>query len=178
MVHTGKPGLQAEFVCVESSNCFIMPASMSFDEAAAFPVNYLTAYFCLFDIGSLRSNQTVVIPSAAGEARYLYGGFKLSIVICPTSIGGVGWAATQLAKSVPDVRVIGLASPSKHEAIRANGVDVTIDSRDPCWDTAVKVACPQGVDIALDCTSGDNFRRTQLLVKDLGRAILIGVTIL
>ncbi|KZS06865.1 Synaptic vesicle membrane protein VAT-1 [Daphnia magna] len=153
VVHTGKPGLQTEFLCVESSSCFVVPESMSFDEAAAFPVNYLTAYFCLFDIGNLRSNQTVLIPSAAG---------------------GVGWAATQLAKSIPNVRVVGLASPSKHEAIRANGVDVTIDSRDPCWDAAVKAACPQGVDIALDCTSGDNFRRTQLLVKDLGRAILIG----
>lgn len=92
-------------------------------------------------------------------------------------IGGVGWAATQLAKSIPNVRVVGLASPSKHEAIRANGVDVTIDSRDPCWDAAVKAACLQGVDIALDCTSGDNFRRTQLLVKDLGRAILIGLRV-
>jgi NADPH:quinone reductase-like Zn-dependent oxidoreductase len=95
-------------------------------------------------------------------------------ISCLSFLGGVGWAATQLAKSVPNVRVIGLASPSKHEAIRDNGVDVTIDSLNPCWDEAVKVACPEGVDIALDFTSGDNFKRTQHLVKDLGRAILIG----
>jgi NADPH:quinone reductase-like Zn-dependent oxidoreductase len=39
---------------------------MSWESAAAFSVNYLTAYFVLFDIGNLRSFQTVLIPSAAG----------------------------------------------------------------------------------------------------------------
>jgi NADPH:quinone reductase-like Zn-dependent oxidoreductase len=67
MVHTGTPGLQTEFVCVEASDCTVIPESMSFNEAAAFPINYLTAYFCLFDIGNLRSSQTVLIPSAAGK---------------------------------------------------------------------------------------------------------------
>lgn len=153
IVHTGKPGLQTEFVCVETSCCFRMPESMTWEEAAAFPVNYLTASFCLFDIGNLRTSQTVLIPSAAG---------------------GVGWAATQLAKSVPNVRVIGLAGSCKHEAVSKNGVDVIIDSSNPQWEEAVRAACPEGVDIALDFISGDNFRRTQLLVKDLGRAILIG----
>ena len=40
---------------------------MSWEEAAAFPINYLTAYFCLFDLGNLRSFQTILIPSAAGN---------------------------------------------------------------------------------------------------------------
>lgn len=92
--------------------------------------------------------------------------------------GGVGWAATQLAKTVPNVRVIGLSSVSKHEIIKQNGVDIAIDSMNPCWEEAVRNACPDGIDIAIDVTSGDNFRRTQLLVKDLGRAILIGLFIL
>lgn len=67
IVHTGKTGLQTEFTCIEASCCFLMPESMTWEEAAAFPVNYLTAYFCLFDIGNLRSFQTVLIPSAAGD---------------------------------------------------------------------------------------------------------------
>ena len=70
-----------------------------------------------------------------------------------------------------------MASSSKHEAMSKNGVDVTIDSSNPQWEEAVRSACPAGVDIALDFASGDNFRRTQLLVKDLGKAILIGLTI-
>jgi len=154
LVHTGQHGLHSEVVCVEADNCFLIPESMSWEDAAAFPINYLTAFFCLFDIGNLRSNQVVLIPSAAG---------------------GVGWAATQLAKTIPNVKVIGLASTCKHEAICNNGVDVAIDSLDPQWDQSVKLACPEGVDVALDFTSGDNFSRTQQLVGHLGRAILIGI---
>jgi len=67
-----------------------------------------------------------------------------------------------------------LAAPSKFNEIYKNGVDVAIDSMDPNWDTAIRSLFPGGVDIALDFTSGDNFRRTQEIVKDLGRAILIG----
>jgi len=52
---------------VEADNCFLIPESMSWEDAAAFPINYLTAFFCLFDIGNLRSNQVVLIPSAAGK---------------------------------------------------------------------------------------------------------------
>ena len=72
MVHAEKPGLQTEFVCVEASNCFVIPESMTFNEAAAFPINYLTAYFCLFDIGNLRNSQTVLIPSAGGRIRTIF----------------------------------------------------------------------------------------------------------
>ena len=67
MVHTGKHGLHSETVCVEAEDCFLIPEEMSWEDAAAFPINYLTAYFCLFDIGNLRSRQTVLIPSAAGN---------------------------------------------------------------------------------------------------------------
>lgn len=88
--------------------------------------------------------------------------------------GGVGWAATQLAKTVSQVRVVGLASPFKHEAVRLNGVDVALDSSDPHWDEAVRSVCPDGVDLALDMTSGSNFLRTQSLLRDLGRVVLIG----
>lgn len=43
----------------------------------------------------------------------------------PSSPGGVGWAATQIAKMTPDVKVLGVASESKHSAIKENGVDYT-----------------------------------------------------
>ena len=91
-----------------------------------------------------------------------------------TSPGGVGWASTQLAKTVPKVRVIGTASENKHAAIRENGIDVTINSKDDSWFRAVRFACPEGVDIAIDVTSGDHFRQTQQLLNHLGRASLIG----
>ena len=64
MVHESH--LESEVVLVEASSCFVVPDSMSDEEAAAFPINYLTAHFCLFEIGNLREGQTVLIPSAGG----------------------------------------------------------------------------------------------------------------
>lgn len=65
MVHESH--LRSEVVLVEASSCFAVPASMSDEEAAAFPINYLTAHFCLFELGNLREGQTVLIPSAGGR---------------------------------------------------------------------------------------------------------------
>lgn len=47
-------------------------------------------------------------------------------IFCPVLTGGVGWAATQLAKTVPGVTVFGTASQYKHQAIKKNGVDFPI----------------------------------------------------
>lgn len=49
------------------AQCFHMPESMTYDEAAAVPVNYITAYHMLFNFGNLRSGQSVLIHMAAGE---------------------------------------------------------------------------------------------------------------
>src|SRR5688500_15392006 len=70
-------GCYAEQVCVSSSVCIPCPDSMSFVEAAAFPVQYLTAYHALTTCGSATPGQTVLIHAAAG---------------------GVGTAAVQIAK--------------------------------------------------------------------------------
>ena len=67
-----------------------------------------------------------------------------------------------------------MAAPSKFDDINKNGVDFAVNSMDPNWDQVIKSSFPEGVDIALDFTSGANFLRTQQIVKDLGRAILIG----
>lgn len=75
---------------------------------------------------------------------------------------------------MPNVKVIGLASPGKHEAIVKNGVDIALNSLNPQWDDDVRSICPEGLDLALDFSSGDNFKRTTNLLRDLGRVILIG----
>lgn len=50
-----------------ASHTFLIPEGMSFEEAAALPVNYITAYMMLFDFGNLRPNQSVLIHAAAGR---------------------------------------------------------------------------------------------------------------
>lgn len=61
-----RSGLWQEVVVVPTLHTFPMPEGMSFEEAAALPVNYVTAYMMLFDFGHLRPNQSVLIHMAAG----------------------------------------------------------------------------------------------------------------
>lgn len=62
-------GMWQEVAVVPASHTFLIPEGMSFEEAAAFPVNYITAYMMLFDFGNLRPNQSVLVHAAAGTRR-------------------------------------------------------------------------------------------------------------
>ncbi|KAG7220645.1 hypothetical protein INR49_017899 [Caranx melampygus] len=61
-------GLWQEVTVVPASHTFLIPEGMSFEEAAALPVNYITAYMMLFDFGNLRPNQSVLVHAAAAAA--------------------------------------------------------------------------------------------------------------
>lgn len=77
-----------EVVVVASTHTFLMPEGMSFEEAAALPVNYITAYMMLFDFGHLRPNQSVLIHMAAGKSMCVWRlckyipGFITGITCC------------------------------------------------------------------------------------------------
>lgn len=86
-----------EAVIVPRTNVVKIPDSMSFEDAAGLVVNYVTAYQILFRMASLKPGDSVLIQMAAG---------------------GVGTAATQLCKTVPNTTVFGTASAVKHDAIR------------------------------------------------------------
>lgn len=62
-------GLWQEVVVAPASHTFLIPEGMSFEQAAAIPVNYITAYMMLFDFGNLRPNQSILVHAAAGKAR-------------------------------------------------------------------------------------------------------------
>ena len=59
-------GMMSEFVSVPIVQVFAIPDSMTFDDAAALPVNYVTAYQILFDIGNLKEDESVLVHMAAG----------------------------------------------------------------------------------------------------------------
>lgn len=60
-------GLWQEVVVAPANHTFLIPEGMSFEQAAALPVNYITAYMMLFDFGNLRPNQSVLVHAAAGK---------------------------------------------------------------------------------------------------------------
>lgn len=62
-----RSGMWQEEVTVPSAQTFLMPEAMTFEEAAALLVNYITAYMVLFDFGNLRPGHSVLVHMAAGD---------------------------------------------------------------------------------------------------------------
>src|SRR6201997_1628998 len=98
-------GGYASEVVVPASDVVPLPDSLTFEQGAAIPVNYVTAWAALVRYGAVQPGERVLIHAAAG---------------------GVGIAATQIAKRA-GAEVYGTASPSKHERIRELGVDHALD---------------------------------------------------
>ena len=99
---------QAELVVTGQENLVPLPDDWSYEEGAALPVNYSTAYAAVVRYGTLRQGERVLVQAAAG---------------------GVGIAITQIARLAGAGEVYGTASPSKHDRIRELGVDHAIDYR-------------------------------------------------
>jgi len=59
-------GLWCEFASVPADHCELIPEGMTYEEAAAIPVNYITAYHMLFCLGGLQKGQSVLVHMAAG----------------------------------------------------------------------------------------------------------------
>jgi NADPH:quinone reductase-like Zn-dependent oxidoreductase len=85
----------------------------------------------------------------------------------------VGWAATQLAHTVPEVKVYGTTSKEeKHAAVKENGVAEILDPKN--YEIRLKELEPKGVHLVVDSVGGANFLVSQRLLKPLGRAVLTG----
>jgi NADPH:quinone reductase-like Zn-dependent oxidoreductase len=83
-------------------------------------------------------------------------------------------AVAELAR-ILKLRVLGLASPSKHDTLRSCGVE-PLDRNDPDWPAAVRRLAPDGVDIVLDAVGGDSWRRGYALLAPAGRLVCYGVS--
>ncbi|HEX2707081.1 MAG TPA: medium chain dehydrogenase/reductase family protein [Solirubrobacterales bacterium] len=148
-------GGQAELVVVAADQLLPLPDRLSFEQGAAFPVNYGTAYAALILMGGLRQGDRVLIHAAAG---------------------GVGIAATQLARNV-GAEIFGTASPSKHEAIRAQGVAHAIDYRGKDFEAEVtRITGGEGVDLIIDALGPASFRKDYRLLRPGGRMVMFGLS--
>ena len=146
---------QAELVTVPGNMVYALPDQLSFEEGAAFPVNYATAQAGLVVMGGLKEGERVLIHAAAG---------------------GVGISATQIAKRI-GAEVFGTASASKHDAIRAQGVDHPIDYRSQDFAEEVRrITGGGGIDVAFDALGPSSFRKDYRLLRPGGRLIMYGAS--
>jgi NADPH:quinone reductase-like Zn-dependent oxidoreductase len=142
-------GGYAEEVVVAAADALPLPDRLTFEQGAALPVNYGTAYAGLIRYGALQSGERVLIHAAAG---------------------GVGIAATQIARH-HGAEVWGTASPGKHEAIRGFGVEHPLDYTRGGWDRGL----PK-FDVIMDAVGGRSFRRSYDLLRAGGRLVAFGAS--
>ena len=142
-------GGYASQVVVPADDAVALPDRLSFEQGAAIPVNYATAWAGLIGYGSLQRGERVLIHSAGG---------------------GVGIAATQIAKR-GGAEIYGTASPSKHARIAELGVAHPLDYTRDGWEKGL----PK-FDIILDAVGGPSFRRSYNLLRPGGRLVAFGAS--
>jgi NADPH:quinone reductase-like Zn-dependent oxidoreductase len=148
-------GGQASMVTVPENQAIPLPDGFTYEQGAAFPVNYSTSYVALVIMGSLREGDRVLIHGAGG---------------------GVGISATQIARS-RKAEIFGTASASKHEAIQAQGVEHAIDYRSQDFEQEIRrITGGEGVDVVMDATGPTNFRKDYRLLREGGRLIMYGLS--
>jgi NADPH:quinone reductase-like Zn-dependent oxidoreductase len=149
VVASTKFGGYASRVVVPAIDLFTLPDRLSFEQGAAIPVNYGTAWAALIRYGSLQAGERVLIHSAGG---------------------GVGIAATQIAKRF-GAEVYGTASPGKHARITELGVDHPLDYTKTGWERGL----PK-FDVILDAVGGKSFRRDYEMMRAGGRLVAYGAS--
>jgi NADPH:quinone reductase-like Zn-dependent oxidoreductase len=147
-------GAYAELAVADADALVPLPDAWSFAEGASMPVAYSTAYAALIRYGSLHAGERVLIQAAAG---------------------GVGIAATQIAKLV-GAEVYGTASPAKHGALRSFGVDHPLGYKGLRGELRRITGEKQPLDLALDALGGRSFRRSFSLLRPGGRLVCFGAS--
>ncbi len=147
-------GGHADVVCVPAAQVHPIPDHASFEEAAALPVVYLTAFHMLFRVASLKPDAHVLVHMAGG---------------------GVGLAVLDLVRTVPRVVLYGTASESKHANLRERGFDHCIDYRTMDYAAEIRpLTDGRGVDLVLDPLGGDDWKKGYELLRPGGMLVAYG----
>lgn len=148
-------GGYAESVTAPADLLFPIPDAMRFEEAAGFPVQFLTAHACLFEWGGLEADESVLIQAVAG---------------------GVGTAAVQLASNA-GAEVFGTASTQEKLDLAADlGCDHPINYTETDFREVVDEETDgEGVDLVLESVGDDVFERSLDAMAHFGRMVTYGV---
>ena len=147
-------GGYAEYAIADARGLLDIPGDMSYEEAAGFPVQWLTAHNCLHEWGELEAGETVLIHAAAG---------------------GVGSAAVQLADEA-GAEVVGTASTEeKLEMASDLGMDHGIRyTEEDFVDRVDEITDGAGVDLVLDGIGSDTTDRSLDALASFGRMVSYG----
>ncbi|MFD1706042.1 NAD(P)H-quinone oxidoreductase [Siminovitchia sediminis] len=147
-------GGYAEYAAIPAELAIPIPKNLSFEEGAAIPEGFLTAYLNLFDLGNLQSGETVLIHAGAS---------------------GVGTAAIQLAKEAGARVIITAGSPEKLQLCRSLGADLAINYKKGPFAAQVKESTGEkGVQLILDFIGAPYWKENIDALAMDGKLVLIG----
>ncbi|MFQ5797280.1 MAG: zinc-binding dehydrogenase [Bacteroidota bacterium] len=149
-------GTYAEFVKVPASNVLPIPEGLSFEEAAAVPLVFLTAWHMLVGLAKVQTGECVLVHGAGS---------------------GVGSAAIQIAKMFSARIITTAGSNEKLEKAKQLGADETVNYRTTDFVAEVRrLTAKQGVDIVIEHIGGEVFTKSITLLRRKGRMVTCGVT--
>jgi NADPH:quinone reductase-like Zn-dependent oxidoreductase len=149
-------GGYSDVVVVPEKQLFAKPASLSHEQAAAIPVNYLTAWQLLVVMGSLKREETVLVHNVGG---------------------GVGLAAIDIALHI-GAKIYGTASSGKHAFLKQRGLDEAIDYRTKDWAVELqRLTNGKGVALITDPLGGNHWRKSYKALRSTGRLGMFGVSV-
>jgi NADPH:quinone reductase-like Zn-dependent oxidoreductase len=149
-------GGYSDVVIVPVQQVFMKPVSLSHEQAAAIPVNYLTAWQLLVVMGALKAWETVLIHNAGG---------------------GVGLAAIDIARHL-GATIYGTASGTKHTLLRQRGLHEAIDYRAGDWAVELeRLTQGQGVALIIDPIGGSHWKKSYKALRSTGRLGMFGISL-
>jgi NADPH:quinone reductase-like Zn-dependent oxidoreductase len=147
-------GGYAEKTCLLAVEAIPLPPNLSFEEGAAIPIPFYTAYHALHSRAAVKSDETVLV-SAGG--------------------GGVGVAAVQLARLAGARVITTVGSREKVERIRELGAHVAVNYKEQDFVAEVqKFTDKKGVDVIIENVATDNLAKDLIALATNGRIVVIG----
>ncbi len=145
-------GSLARKALVHENNIIQKPSALNFAEASALPTVFLTAYYAFTRSTVLKKGETVLIHAGAG---------------------GVGQAAIQVAKYFGASIIATAGDEKKRDFLRSEGIEAIFDSRSLSYGNDIeKLTKGKGVDVVLNCLSGEGFIETTVGICKKGARFL------
>jgi NADPH:quinone reductase-like Zn-dependent oxidoreductase len=147
-------GTFAEYVVVDPALATRVPPQLTWEQAAAIPISYVTAWEALVQFGRLKAGEWLLVAGASS---------------------GVGVASIQLGK-VLGAKVIGVStSPQKLARLRELGLDVGVFARGEDFSAqALEATGGKGVDLAVNLVGGTVFGACLRSLGNFGRLAIVG----
>ena len=148
-------GTHAELIAVPSANVYAVPDELSFEEAAAFPLVFLTAYRMLVTKAGVAEGEWVLVWGAGG---------------------GVGTAAFAIAKALGARTIVTSSSDEKLAKLRELGADAAINHREADVGARVKELTGGGADIVIEHVGEATWVASLQAARPGGRIVVCGAT--